>query len=255
MKHAKNDVFMWGGDVFCQICIDYYFAGLIVGAIIKYASKAGNVTHVNVIPAPGEDSQINGTLLPPDALWLNFQKRGQEPDDLSNHTYSYVFKSEVRGGGGGAKDKEIEEKATFDPEIFFNILLPPIIFNAGYSMKRVRRKLCNCIQSLNIKLILFGFQKYFFRNLGTIFTLAFIGTVVSALVIGGILYGFIHLFPTSSTFDLVDLMYFGGLISATDPVTVLAIFNDLHVDVCQIHRMLIFVLKWFVYNFFLILYV
>jgi len=28
-------------------------------------------------------------------------------------------------------------KATFDPEIFFNIILPPIIFNAGYQMKRV----------------------------------------------------------------------------------------------------------------------
>ncbi|XP_035709272.1 sodium/hydrogen exchanger 9 isoform X4 [Folsomia candida] len=182
--------------------------GLIVGAIIKYASKSGSVTHINVIPAPGEDSQMNGTLLPPDALWLNFMKQGQKPEDLSNHTYSYVFKGEVKGSNG-PKDKEIEEKATFDPEIFFNILLPPIIFNAGYSMKR----------------------KYFFRNLGTIFTLAFIGTTVSALVIGGILYGFINLLPTSSTFDLVDLMYFGGLISATDPVTVLAIFNDLHVDV------------------------
>jgi len=39
------------------------------------------------------------------------------------------------------------------------------------------------------------------------------------------------MFDPLSELNLVDLMYFGGLISATDPVTILAIFNDLHVDV------------------------
>ena len=67
--------------------------------------------------------------------------------------------------------------------------------------------------------------------MGAIFTLAFIGTTLSSVVIGGVLYGFVQLFGSSSGFTFLDTFYFGALISATDPVTVLAIFNDLHVDV------------------------
>ncbi|CAL8073970.1 unnamed protein product [Orchesella dallaii] len=166
--------------------------GLIVGAIIRYASAATPYFHINVVPQNGTEA-FNQSV-PPDALWLRLNK-----------TYSYVFKGEVKQ----EESKLIEQKATFDPEIFFNILLPPIIFNAGYSLKR----------------------KYFFRNLGAIFTYAFIGTTVSALVIGGILYGFVQLVPTTAQFTFIDTLYFGAFISATDPVTVLAVFNDLHVDV------------------------
>ena len=61
--------------------------------------------------------------------------------------YAYVFKGELSGPPdeeGSGDSKQMSDKATFDPEIFFNIILPPIIFNAGYSLKR----------------------RFFFRNLG-----------------------------------------------------------------------------------------
>ena len=124
-------------------------------------------------------------------------------DQLLNKTLAYSFKGEVRDAGS-----PIEQKATFDPEIFFNILLPPIIFHAGYSMKK----------------------RFFFRNIGAILTFAFVGTTLSTFTVAGIMYGITRI-SYLSHFTFLDAMRFGALISATDPVTILAIFTDLHVDV------------------------
>jgi solute carrier family 9 (sodium/hydrogen exchanger), member 6/7 len=53
---------------------------------------------------------------------------------------------------------------------------------------------------------------------------------VSCFCIGGMMYGVVSHFNISyMTFS--DCLLFGAFISATDPVTTLAIFNDLHVDV------------------------
>lgn len=74
-------------------------------------------------------------------------------------------------------------------------------------------------------------KKYFFRNLGAILTYAIIGTTISALLIGSLMYVAIKFLPGKLNFTFLDTLYFGALISPTDPLTILAIFSSLHVDV------------------------
>ncbi|KAK7083214.1 putative monovalent cation proton antiporter 1 (CPA1) transporter [Halocaridina rubra] len=170
--------------------------GLIVGAILRYSGDRTSVSHMVVVPK-GDPTFSNP--VPPDSLWLKYF----HPNATQNRTYAYMFRGEIPE----SLENEIVQKATFDPEIFFNILLPPIIFSAGYSLKR----------------------KHFFKNLGAIFTFAFLGTTISTFVVGGLVYGFLWII--GSAYSFIDCLLFGALISATDPVTVLAIFSDLHVDV------------------------
>lgn len=96
---------------------------------------------------------------------------------------------------------------TFKYQFFFNLLLPPIILASGYELHQGR----------------------FFRHIGTILTFAFAGTFISALVLGIILYLW-ALLPIESSLTFVDAMSVGATLSATDPVTILAIFNTYKVD-------------------------
>jgi sodium/hydrogen exchanger 8 len=96
----------------------------------------------------------------------------------------------------------------FDFEFFMTFLLPPIIFEAGFNMK----------------------VRPFFANLGPTMFFAFVGTFASTFVVGGIVWlgGQLGLcYPLGPLAALV----FGSLISATDPVTVLAVFQALGVKV------------------------
>ncbi|KAK0180515.1 hypothetical protein PV327_006145 [Microctonus hyperodae] len=177
--------------------------GLIMGAIIQYGFKTNSaITHMQVVSKiPGE---YNNTV-PPDSLWLHFHEDNGSTNQTKSKTFAYSFRGEIYHEGN-----EINLKATFDPEIFFNIILPPIIFHAGYNLKR----------------------RYFFRNLGAILMFALIGTTISAFVIGALMYGLIQMVPhLSESFGFLDTLFFGALISPTDPLTIISIFNDLHVDV------------------------
>ena len=58
------------------------------------------------------------------------------------------------------------------------------------------------------------------------------GTTISTFTVAGIMFGVTRMFEhLATTFSFLDSLRFGALISATDPVTILAIFTDLHVDV------------------------
>ncbi|KAI9314786.1 sodium/hydrogen exchanger 3 [Dichotomocladium elegans] len=102
----------------------------------------------------------------------------------------------------------IQHMVQFNQGYFFNLLLPPIILNSGYELKR----------------------RNFFYNFGTILTFALAGTFIAALATGVLTYLYAFLHPEGINISFIDSMIFGSILSATDPVTVLAIFSQLHVD-------------------------
>ncbi|KAM3068830.1 monovalent cation:H+ antiporter, CPA1 (nhx1) [Clarireedia jacksonii] len=102
----------------------------------------------------------------------------------------------------------IKSLVSFDDQIFFNLLLPPIILASGYELH----------------------QANFFRNIGTILTFAFAGTFISAIVLGLVLWLYTRIPLDGVSMTFVDAISVGATLSATDPVTILAIFNTYKVD-------------------------
>uniref|UniRef100_A0AAY4DNW2 Sodium/hydrogen exchanger n=1 Tax=Denticeps clupeoides TaxID=299321 RepID=A0AAY4DNW2_9TELE len=104
-----------------------------------------------------------------------------------------------------------DKKATFalQPTTFFYYLLPQIILDAGYCMP----------------------NKLFFSNMGAILVYAVIGTCWNAGAVGISLWGCYeggamgHL-----EIGFLQFLLFGSLLSAVDPVAVIAVFEEVHVN-------------------------
>ncbi|KAI1307625.1 Sodium/hydrogen exchanger 2 [Halotydeus destructor] len=97
---------------------------------------------------------------------------------------------------------------SFNNDHFFFLLLPPIILESAYSLH----------------------DRVFFSNLGTVLLYAVVGTVINVVLIGPSLYllGLTGLFGIEM--PLLESLTFSTLISAVDPVAVLAIFQELGVN-------------------------
>ncbi|KAK8630108.1 hypothetical protein V6N13_078918 [Hibiscus sabdariffa] len=80
-----------------------------------------------------------------------------------------------------------------------------------------------------ISSLLSFWQKPFFSNFGAIVTFAILGTFIASVVTGVLVYigGLMYLMYR---LPFVECLMFGALISATDPVTVLSIFQELGTD-------------------------
>lgn len=101
----------------------------------------------------------------------------------------------------------------FTASLFFNILLPPIILNSAFAL----------------------YDRDFLSNLSSVLMFAVVGTLINVLVIGLVLYSLATagiLGKHCELMGIIDAFIFSSLISAVDPVAVLAIFEEIHVNNC-----------------------
>jgi len=109
----------------------------------------------------------------------------------------------------------------FTATLFFNVLLPPIILDSALSL----------------------YDQAFFHNFITVVVFAVFGTLFNTFAIGYSLYSLSY-YGVLGTFSVntmgveetkvlapTECLIFSSLISAVDPVAVLAIFEDIHVNI------------------------
>ena len=96
----------------------------------------------------------------------------------------------------------------FDNALFFLGLLPPIIFHSGYELR----------------------PRWLFGLFWQIMGFALLGTFASSLFVAVVLKAASFLGWAPAGLTLAETLTFGALVSATDPVSVIAVFTELRVD-------------------------
>lgn len=97
------------------------------------------------------------------------------------------------------------DEATFDAELFLNILLPPIIFEAALSVNK----------------------REFKRRRFPIFMFAIFGTILSTFITGLMVYYTTLAARGEDGLPMLDSLVFGALISSVDPVAILSVLTSL----------------------------
>uniref|UniRef100_A0A4W6EDD4 Sodium/hydrogen exchanger n=1 Tax=Lates calcarifer TaxID=8187 RepID=A0A4W6EDD4_LATCA len=148
------------------------------------------------------------------ALWILVAGLAKMVIEANHHVTNVIPESAllicfgfILGGMVWGADKV--QTFTLTPTVFFFYLLPQIILDAGYFMP----------------------NKLFFGNMGAILIYAIIGTCWNAASLGLSLWG-CHKGGAMGDLDIGLLQYllFGSLMAAVDPVAVIAVFEQVHVN-------------------------
>lgn len=99
------------------------------------------------------------------------------------------------------------EIPNFTSDTFFLFMLPPIVLEAGYFLQ----------------------DRAFFDNIGTILLYAVVGTIFNTFTVGLSLFGISG--RLGIDIPVMHALTFASLIAAVDPVAVLAVFEEIHVNV------------------------
>ncbi|GAB4823231.1 hypothetical protein N2152v2_010277 [Parachlorella kessleri] len=113
--------------------------------------------------------------------------------------------------GGVSRLAGLAQPLRFSPAAFFYALLPPIVFAAGFTLKK----------------------RQFFKNFGAILMFAVVGTFISAIVFGVatyllVLVGIVRRGHLAGS-PFVECLMYGSAISSIDPVATLAVLNEVEV--------------------------
>ena len=111
----------------------------------------------------------------------------------------------------------VREQMSFDNDLFLQIMLPPIVFQAALTIDK----------------------RAFRRDLFPILTLAIFGTGFSAIVIGYLTY-YLSSWGSGTSLPLLDSLLFGALMSSIDPVATLGILSGVGISHSDTLYILIF---------------
>jgi NhaP-type Na+/H+ or K+/H+ antiporter len=131
---------------------------------------------------------------------------------------AFILVGTIVGGILRLLDSGLVPRLTFDNDLFLQIMLPPIIFQAALSIDK----------------------RAFRRDLFPIFSFAGIGTAFSAIAIGWIVHAVSKWGHNDSSLPLLDSLVFGSLISSIDPVATLSILSGVGVNQADTLYTLIF---------------